>query len=49
MKVDSNTRLKLTHTGLETFPKSNPDLDKKNFAAGWTDIIGNYLKGFVEK
>jgi uncharacterized protein YndB with AHSA1/START domain len=46
---DSNTRLKLTHTGLETFPKSNPDLDKKNFAAGWTDIIGNYLKGFVEK
>ena len=46
---EKNTRLKLTHAGLETFPKTNPDLDKKNFAAGWTDIIGKHLKGFVEK
>lgn len=43
------TRLKLTHAGLETFPASNPDFAKKNFAAGWTDIIGTALKGFVEK
>lgn len=43
------TRLKLTHAGLETFPKENPDLAKQNFVAGWTDIIGRSLKEFVEK
>ena len=43
------TRLKLTHAGLETFPPSNPDLDKKNFVAGWTDIVGESLKKFLEE
>lgn len=44
-----STRIKLTHSGLETFPASNPDFAKENFAQGWTDIIGNGLKMFVEK
>ncbi len=44
----SQTRLKLTHAGLETFPKSNPDLAKKNFAEGWTHILGASLKQFLE-
>ena len=43
------TRLKLTHEGLETFPMSNPDFDKKNFEQGWTSIIGTSLKKHVEK
>lgn len=43
------TKLKLSHGGLESFPKSNPDLAKKNFAAGWTAIIGTQLKNFLEK
>jgi uncharacterized protein YndB with AHSA1/START domain len=43
------TRLKLTHSGLETFPSDQPDFAKENFAAGWTEIIGNQLKEFVEK
>ena len=42
------TRVKLTHAGLETFPASNPDLDKKNFVAGWNDIIGESLRKFLE-
>ncbi|OGC78710.1 MAG: ATPase [candidate division Zixibacteria bacterium RBG_16_50_21] len=42
------TRLKLTHEGLETFPKSNPDLAKENFVQGWTSIIGTSLKEYVE-
>ena len=46
---DKNTRVKLTHAGLDTFPKSIPDFDKKNFAEGWTEIIGSSLKNFVEK
>lgn len=44
----NSTRVKLTHAGLETFPKNNPDLAKENFAAGWTDIIGRSLKEFLE-
>ena len=46
---DNQTRLKLTHAGLETFPQSNPDLAKHNFVAGWTDIIGRSLKEYLEK
>jgi uncharacterized protein YndB with AHSA1/START domain len=49
MAEGDKTKLRLTHEGLESFPKSNPDLAKKNFVAGWTDIIGNSLKGYLEK
>jgi len=42
------TRLKLTHEGLETFPADNPDFAKKNFEEGWNWIIGTSLKEFIE-
>ena len=42
------TRLLLTHKGLETFPADNPDFAKKNFGEGWTWIIGTSLKEFLE-
>ena len=42
------TRLKLTHTGLETFPRDNPDFAKENFAEGWTHILGTSLKDYIE-
>jgi uncharacterized protein YndB with AHSA1/START domain len=42
------TRLRLTHEGLETFPKT-PAYARKNFEAGWTAIVGSELKQFVEK
>jgi uncharacterized protein YndB with AHSA1/START domain len=45
----TSTRLKLTHSGLETFPKSNPDLAAKNFAEGWTGIIGKSLEAYLSK
>jgi uncharacterized protein YndB with AHSA1/START domain len=41
------TRLKLTHTGIETFPKT-PAYARKNFEAGWTGIateLENFLQG----
>ena len=41
------TRLKLTHEGLETFPKL-PAYARTNFEKGWTEIIGSELKKFVE-
>lgn len=44
------TRLKLTHQGLERFAvNNNPDLDKKNFDAGWSQIIGISIKDYVDK
>jgi uncharacterized protein YndB with AHSA1/START domain len=43
------TRLKLTHSGLESFPADNPDFAKENFVAGWTDIIGRSLKDFLQR
>ena len=42
------TRLKLTHEGLETFPKL-PSFARQSFMAGWTEIIGSSLKEFLEK
>lgn len=43
------TKLKLTHTGLETFPQNNKDFARTNFAAGWESIIGKSLKEYLEK
>ncbi len=43
------TRLKLTHSELESFPATNPDLAKENFAEGWKQIIGDSLKLYLEK
>lgn len=45
----NKTRLKLTHTGLETFPADVPSFKPENFIAGWTEIIGTLLKNFLEK
>ncbi len=41
------TRLKLTHEGLETFPPVS-DFARSNFEAGWTYIIGTSIKNFLE-
>jgi uncharacterized protein YndB with AHSA1/START domain len=43
------TRLRLSHTGLDTFePKKNPRYARGNFLGGWTHFAGR-LKEFVEK
>jgi uncharacterized protein YndB with AHSA1/START domain len=42
------THVKVTHAGIETFPKA-PAYARKNFENGWTAIIGTELKDFVEK
>jgi len=41
------TRLKLTHTGLATFPKT-PAFKSDNFRQGWNQIIGKALPKFLE-
>jgi uncharacterized protein YndB with AHSA1/START domain len=42
------TRLKLTHEGLDTFPKTAA-FARENFVEGWTTLIGSSLKEFIEK
>jgi uncharacterized protein YndB with AHSA1/START domain len=44
----NKTRVQVTHTGIETFPKT-PAYARKNFEAGWTTILGTELKQFVER
>ena len=46
--VGNKTRVKLTHAGLETFPKI-PSFVRENFEKGWTSLIGESLKNLVEK
>ena len=41
------TRLRLTHTGLGSFPKT-PAFARANFKTGWTHLIGTALKKYVE-
>ena len=43
-----NTRMRLTHEGLETFG-DHPDFARSNFVGGWTQIVGTMLKNFVER
>ena len=47
---EGRTRIKLTHEGLESFPvTAHNDFAKQNFMEGWTEIIGNILRNYVEK
>jgi uncharacterized protein YndB with AHSA1/START domain len=47
-ETGSKTLLKLSHTGLETFPQDNPDFDKKNFMEGWNHLVSISLKDYLE-
>ena len=42
------TRVRLTHEGLESFPQDMTDFTKASFTQGWTEIIGTILKNQVE-
>ncbi|HEX6915323.1 MAG TPA: SRPBCC domain-containing protein [Chitinophagaceae bacterium] len=45
----NNSRLKLTHEGLEKIAKYGPAFAAENFREGWTMIIGTMLKNYLEK
>jgi uncharacterized protein YndB with AHSA1/START domain len=42
------TRLKLTHEGLDSFPKDSKDFAIESFIAGWTHIIGTSLRDYLD-
>ena len=43
------TLVRITHTGLESFPQDTPDFGVESFSKGWNHILGISLKNFVEK
>jgi uncharacterized protein YndB with AHSA1/START domain len=43
----NSTTLKLTHEGFDSFPDL-PAFKKENFKTGWTSILGESLKNFLE-
>lgn len=46
---NNKTRIKLTHTGVESFATDNPDFAKESFVQGWTEIIGKMLPDYLAK
>lgn len=44
----NKTRLKLTHSDLDTFSKDNPAFSSESFNEGWKSILGESLRNFVE-
>ena len=44
----NKTRLKLTHSGLDTFPTEDSDFSEESFNEGWKSILGESLRKFVE-
>lgn len=49
-EVEAGTKLRLTHSGLDSFqPQRHPELSKDNFEAGWKQIIGTSLKSYLEQ
>ncbi|QNF32652.1 SRPBCC domain-containing protein [Adhaeribacter swui] len=45
---ENGTLLRLTHAGLESFPKENPDLAAHNFVEGWNSIVHDSLRTYLE-
>ncbi len=46
--VAGGTRLRLTHTGIETYPEGEPAFEREAGLAGWTYFLEQSLKGFLE-
>jgi uncharacterized protein YndB with AHSA1/START domain len=45
---DKKTRLRLTHTGLESFADDGPNFARENFAEGWTYILDKSLREYLK-
>lgn len=48
-EAGKQTKVKLTHHGLETFPQDSADFAWKSFNGGWNEIIGKMLPEFLAK
>jgi uncharacterized protein YndB with AHSA1/START domain len=46
--TDDATVVTVTHEGIETFAPGNPHFAKENFEVGWSHILNQSLKGYLE-
>ncbi|MAU71665.1 MAG: ATPase [Pseudozobellia sp.] len=46
--TDSGTKIRITHTGLESFP-DDPHFKRERFEWGWNNLLGKNLKILLEK
>ena len=47
-ETPNGTKLTLTHTGHETFPRDDPAFSRELGVAGWTHFLQTSLKAFLE-
>lgn len=47
--IGNQTKLRLTHHGLETFPQDNADFARSSFNEGWNHIVGISLPEYLSK
>lgn len=47
--VEGGTRLRLTHTGIETYPQEEPAFQREMGVAGWTYLLQESLKSFLRR
>jgi uncharacterized protein YndB with AHSA1/START domain len=47
--MGDKTKLKLSHSGLETFLQNNEDFARKSFNEGWNEIFGKGLLDYLMK
>lgn len=45
---DEQTLLTLTHNGIETIAVNGPDFAASNFMVGWTAIVGDSLREYLQ-
>lgn len=48
-KEGESTRVRLTHTGMDSFPKGNPDFAADSFRQGWNYIMGKSLPEYISR
>lgn len=46
---ENKTHLKLSHSGLESFPQNNPNFRVESFSTGWNYFVNKALPAFVEE
>ena len=46
---NDNTKVRLTHSGVESFDTPDPNFKRESFEKGWDYIINTSLKTFIEK
>jgi uncharacterized protein YndB with AHSA1/START domain len=48
-REQGGTKLRLTHAGLENYPREATELSRASFASGWSSLINEKLREYLAK